>query len=90
MNFPMRFPMRFPRSKSKRTGDPSQPETSEGPVRGAEEATEDEFNAVAVDVFGTGEPPQDGDAEQAASPPIFGRRGSINPLAARKRVIRLE
>ncbi len=52
----------------KRTGDQSQPETSEEPVRGAEEATEDELDALAADVFGTSEPSQDNDAEQAAPP----------------------
>ena len=54
MNFPGR----------KRTGDPSQRETSEGPVPGAEEG----FDALAADLFGTSEPSQDSDAEQAASP----------------------
>ena len=62
--------MPFPRQpfKSKDTGDPSQPETSGGPVRGAEEATENPLDALARDVFATSEPSQDNDGEQAASP----------------------
>ncbi len=58
--------MHFPGRK--RTGDPSQRETSEGPVRGAEEAAEEGFDALAADLFSTSEPSQDSDAEQAASP----------------------
>ena len=54
--------------QGKQTGDPSQPETSEGPVLGAEEATEDKLDTLAADVFGTGEPSQHNDTEQAASP----------------------
>ena len=62
--------MPFPRQpfKSKDTGDPSQPETSGGPVRGAEEATENPLDALARDVFATSGPSQDNDGEQAASP----------------------
>ena len=60
--------MHFPGRKSQRTGDPAQPETSKGPIRGADEATEDEFDALASDVFGTSAPSQDNDGEQAASP----------------------
>ena len=56
--------MIFPGNKSKRTG---QPENSERPVPGAEEATEDELDAQAADVLVTN-PSQDSDAEQAASP----------------------
>ena len=60
--------MPLPGRKSKRTGDPSQPETSEQPVRSPEEGTDDEFEALAADVFGISKLSQDSDAEQAASP----------------------
>lgn len=53
--------------KGKRTGEPSQPETSGEPVGGAEEATENQLDALAEDVVGTSEPSQDNDAEQAPS-----------------------
>ena len=53
-------------SKSKHTGDPSQSETSGGPVRGADEDTEDELDALAADVFGVSEPSQDNNVEQPA------------------------
>jgi len=54
--------------QSKRIGDPSQPETSEEPGQIAEEAAEDELDALTADVFGAREPSQDSDAEQAFSP----------------------
>lgn len=51
-----------------RTGDASQHAISDGPVGGVEEATLDELDGIAVDVFASSEPSQENDdAEQAES-----------------------
>ncbi len=69
MNFPGRpfQSNKSPAIQSEHAGDPSQPETSGGPVQGAE-APEDELDVLTADVSGAIEPPQDDNREQAAPP----------------------
>jgi len=63
----------------RRNGDPPQPEPSEEPDRGAEEAAE---AALAADLFGGSKPSQDSDGEQAVSPQSSedGERSTRLPL----------
>jgi len=69
MNFPARpfQSNKSPAIQSEHAGDPSQPETSGGPVQGAE-APEDELDVLTADVSDAIEPPQDDNREQAVPP----------------------
>ncbi len=69
MNFPGRpfQSNKSPAIQSEHAGDPSQPETSGGPVQGAE-APEDELDVLTADVSDAIEPPQDDNREQAVPP----------------------
>ncbi len=78
MNFPGRpfQSNKSPAIQSEHAGDPSQPETSGGPVQGAE-APEDELDVLTADVSGAIEPPQDDNREQAA-PPDSSKQGEAS------------
>ena len=78
MNFPGRpfQSNKSPAIQSEDAGDPSQPETSGGPVQGAE-APEDELDVLTADVSGAIEPPQDDNREQAA-PPKSSKQGEAS------------
>ena len=78
MNFPGRpfLSNKSPAIQSESAGDPSQPETSRGPVQGAE-APEDELDVLTADVSGAIEPPQDDNREQAA-PPDSSKQGETS------------